>query len=165
MLESEGLVTYRRNRGAVVAAMTIQELREIMEIRLALECYAAKMAVPKMVQMDLENLSQILAKYDECDTPQEWGDHNRRFHLALCAPANNSKLQMLIENFCLNTDRYMHEAISKATGREKPQNEHYAILEACKERDAEKVACLLQQHILETTRDIIAADRIQKENS
>ncbi|KAF1048465.1 MAG: putative D-xylose utilization operon transcriptional repressor [Herbaspirillum frisingense] len=164
-LESEGLVTYRRNRGAVVAGMDVHQLCEIMDIRIALECHAARIAVPNMVQRDFAHLQEILDLYNASDSVAEWGEYNRRFHLALCAPANNTKLRRLIEEFCLNTDRYTHEMMSLATGKEAPQADHYDILEACRQRDAARVAALLERHIMETKNNLLATERMKREQA
>jgi DNA-binding GntR family transcriptional regulator len=160
-LESEGLVTYQRNRGAVVAGMDVQQLCELMDIRIALECHAAKIAVPNMVQRDFAYLQELLDLYEASDSVAEWAEYNRRFHLALCAPANNAKLRLLIEEFCLNTDRYLHEMMSLATGKEGPQDDHREILAACRARDAARVASLLERHILETKNNLLANDRMK----
>lgn len=164
-LEAEGLVTYQRNRGAVVAGMDVNQLCEMMDIRIALECHAAKIAVPNMVQRDLAHLQEILDQYNASESVADWAECNRRFHLALCAPANNTKLRHLIEEFCLNTDRYTHEMMSLATGKEGPQSDHFEILEACRQRDATKVAALLERHIMETKNNLLATDRIKREHA
>ena len=159
-LESEGLITYQRNRGAVVAGMDVDQLCEMMDIRIALECYAARIAVPNMVQRDFDHLKEILDLYNASETVSEWAEYNRRFHLGISAPANNRRLRRLIEEFCLNTDRYTHEMMSLATGKDGPQSDHFEILEACKQRDANKVAQLLELHIQETKNNLIATDRL-----
>lgn len=161
-LESEGLVIYQRNRGAVVAGMDVHQLCELMDIRIALECHAAKIAVPNMVQRDFAYLQELLDLYAASESVAEWAEYNRRFHLALCAPANNAKLRALIEEFCLNTDRYLHEMMSLATGKEAPQADHYEILDACRARDATRVASLLERHIMETKNNLLANDRMKR---
>ncbi len=139
--------------------MSTAQICEVLDIRIALECHAAKLAVPNMVESDFETMERILAAYAASDTVAEWAEHNRRFHLALCAPANNRKLRQMIEEFCLNTDRYTHVAMSAATGKDHPQADHYRILEACRSGDVSKVAALLEAHILETKKGLMARAR------
>ncbi|GAA0837790.1 MAG: GntR family transcriptional regulator [Cupriavidus sp.] len=163
-LETEGLVTYQRNRGAVVSGMDVTQICELLDIRVALECHAARLGVPNMVQQDFQQMQEILDAYSKSESLVEWAEYNRRFHLALCAPANNKRLRRLIEEFCLNTDRYTHEQMSLATGKDGPQADHYRILEACKARDAQQVAALLEEHILETKRNLLASERMKAED-
>lgn len=162
-LESEGLVVHHLNRGAVVAGMNIQQICELLDIRVALECHAARLAVPNMVERDFEAMERILADYAASDVVDDWAEYNRLFHLALSAPANNARLRQLIEEYCLNTDRYTHLAMSEATGRDKPMEDHYALLRACRERDVDKVVKLLQEHIDHTRKELLATARAQGE--
>jgi DNA-binding GntR family transcriptional regulator len=158
-LESEGLVTHHLNRGATVVRMNLEQICELLDIRVALECYAARLAVPNMVERDFVAMEQLLAEYSASSVVSEWAEYNRRFHLALCAPANNRRLRKLIEEYCLNTDRYTHVAMSQATGKDKPQSDHYRILDACRKRDVGQVVALLEEHILETKKELMATAR------
>lgn len=158
-LEAEGLISHQLNRGAVVAGMSVEQICELLDIRVALECHAARLAVPNMVERDFQAMETILQAYSEAQSIPEWAEHNRRFHLALSAPANNKRLLRLIEEFCLNTDRYTHVAMSRATGKDKPQEDHYRLVEAARAGDAEQVAALLEVHILDTKKELLASAR------
>jgi DNA-binding GntR family transcriptional regulator len=158
-LESEGLVVHHLNRGAVVAGMNVQQICELLDIRVALECHAARLAVPNMVERDFEAMERILEAYAASDVVADWAEYNRQFHLALSAPANNGRLRRLIEEYCLNTDRYTHVAMSEATGRDKPMEDHYALLAACRARDVARVVALLEEHIDHTRRELLATAR------
>lgn len=158
-LEAEGLISHQLNRGAVVAGMSVEQICELLDIRVALECHAARMAVPNMVERDFQAMDAILQAYSEAQSIPEWAEHNRRFHLALSAPANNKRLLRLIEEFCLNTDRYTHVAMSRATGKDKPQEDHYRLVEAARAGDADQVAALLEVHILDTKKELLASAR------
>ncbi|WP_425509247.1 FCD domain-containing protein [Vogesella oryzae] len=83
--------------------------------------------------------------------------------ISTTAPANNRRLRRLIEEFCLNTDRYTHVEMSKATGKEDPQADHYRILEAARRRDTAAVVEMLEAHILDTKRELLALARAQEQ--
>jgi DNA-binding GntR family transcriptional regulator len=159
-LEAEGLVSYQLNRGAVVIAMSTTEILELLDIRAALESYAAKLAVPNMVAADIDLMKRILASYDVATTPAEWAECNRQFHLALCAPSNNERLRKLIEEYCLSTtNRYPHLRMSLDARKDEVQRDHHAIVDACRRRAVDEVVALLAQHILVTRRELLAAAR------
>lgn len=158
-LEAEGLVVHQLNRGTVVAGMSVQQICELLDIRIALECHAARLAVPNMVERDFEAMEAILAAYAHSESVGDWAEYNRQFHLALSAPANNTRLRRLIEEYCLNTDRYSHVAMSEATGRDRPMADHYALLKACRARDVDKVVSLLEAHIDHTRKELLATAR------
>jgi DNA-binding GntR family transcriptional regulator len=162
-LEAEGLVVYRLNKGATVARMNVEQICELLEIRIALECHAARLAVPEMRERDFEAMDEILDAYEASTDLNEWAEYNRRFHLALSAPANNRRLRRLIEEYCLNTDRYTHVAMSEATGKERPQRDHRLLVEACRKRDVARVVALLEEHIMETKRELRARAREERD--
>ncbi|WMD20050.1 GntR family transcriptional regulator [Achromobacter seleniivolatilans] len=162
-LETEGLVAYRLNRGAVVIGMDIEQICELLDIRIALEGYAVRAAVPNMGRADLDALESLLNAYDDADTGPQWAELNRRFHLALCAPANNQRLRRLIEEYGLNTHRYTHEVMSLADGKEGLKAEHARILEACRQQDGDLAARLVEAHILEKKKNLVAMHRMRQD--
>jgi DNA-binding GntR family transcriptional regulator len=49
-LEAEGLITINDHRGAVVSALSPDEIQELFDIRAALECAALRQAVPRLTE-------------------------------------------------------------------------------------------------------------------
>lgn len=158
-LEAEGLVTRQPNKGAVVASLSLQDVLELLDIRIGLECRALALAVPNMVDSDFEMAAELLKSYDKEPRPQKWGEINWRFHEALYAPCNRPKLLDLIEANYGRVNRFVRSQVSIASGKEKPQREHYEILDACKMGDAGLAASLLESHIVQTQKALMAASR------
>jgi DNA-binding GntR family transcriptional regulator len=163
-LGAEGLVTFHPNRGAVVTSLSLNEVLEMLDIRIALECRALHLAVPNMVDTDFESAAKILKAYDREPRATAWGEMNWRFHSAIYAPANRSKLLAMIETNYGHVGRFIRVQVSLAAGKERPQKEHYQILEACKEGNATKAARLLGDHISYTQKSLIAAHRRNRAN-
>lgn len=161
-LEAEALVIHDVNRGARVAPLTLDETLERMEIRMALESLALKLAVPQMSELDFEHIEAILAEYDQAEDPAQWTACNWRFHTALYAPCNRPTLLGLIEANFANADRFMRLRLSQATGKERPQIEHREILSACRMGDATRAATLLEAHIAKSRKSLAASMRLKK---
>ncbi|QIQ21869.1 GntR family transcriptional regulator [Zophobihabitans entericus] len=152
-LEVEGLVKSKLNRGAIVSTPNLNDVCDLLEIRIALECRAAKLAVPNMTSEDIARLTEILNAYSLAKTPAECAENNRQFHLALCLPANNKQLTALIKQYCMSTSSpyaNFHLDMTTATDIEAVHQDHYAILDACKARDVEAVVTILENHIKAT---------------
>src|SRR5512140_2892556 len=49
-LEAEGLITTVANRGAVVSALSPEEIEELFDIRSVLECHALRLAIPNLTE-------------------------------------------------------------------------------------------------------------------
>jgi DNA-binding GntR family transcriptional regulator len=149
-LEAEGLVRHELYKGAVVASSSVEEMIEMLDIRIALETRALRLAFPLYTPAALGEAEAILRKYDSADTPREWSEYNMQFHLALYRPANKPRLLQMIENLTRGTDRQVHLHISRTVGREQPQEEHYALLAACRAGRVEEALGMLESHIAHT---------------
>jgi DNA-binding GntR family transcriptional regulator len=151
-LQAEGLVEHTAHTGSVVAAKTTQELLETLDIRIALETRALKVAVPCMTAADLQAAADILARYDASDSPREWTELNLEFHLCLYRAAQRPRLLKMIEDIVRGIDIHLRAHQSSTMGRKSPQAEHRGILKACAQGDAERAVRLLEQHIEHTQR-------------
>ncbi|MDB5414629.1 MAG: GntR family transcriptional regulator [Rubritepida sp.] len=161
-LEAEALVINDVHRGARVAPLTLDETLERMEIRVALECAALKLAVPAMSELDFEMLETILAEYDLAEEPAQWTACNWAFHTALYAPCNRPTLLALIQANITNADRFLRLRLSQTTGKERPQIEHREILAACRAGDAARAAALLEGHIARARKSLATAMRLSR---
>src|SRR5256714_12387787 len=64
-LAAEGLITIVANRGAVVSALSPEEIMEIFETRAVLECYMLRCAIPELTKQDFQRAEDILRDYEE----------------------------------------------------------------------------------------------------
>lgn len=158
-LEAEGFVTLLPNRGAVVSDLSIDEVVELLEIRVALECHALRLAIPAMAEIDLDEARNILRAYDKEPDPAQWGAFNWRFHKALYAPCSRPRLLMMIEANYGHVGRFTRTLVSRATGKERPQREHYQLLELCSGGEVEKAVRLMREHIVQTQKTLLSAQR------
>jgi DNA-binding GntR family transcriptional regulator len=158
-LEAEGFVTLLPNRGAVVSDLSIDEVIELLEIRIALECHALRLAIPAMGEMDIDEATKILRAYDAEPDPAKWGAFNWTFHATLYAACNRPRLLAMIEANYGHVSRFTRALVSQATGKERPQREHYRLLEFCRDGEIKKAARLLREHIEETQKTLRSAQR------
>ncbi|OBZ95662.1 transcriptional regulator [Pararhizobium polonicum] len=158
-LESEGLVELQANKGAIVKGVSADDVLEMLDIRIALECRALKLAVPNMAFEDFEIAEQILVEYENASEPAAWGEMNWRFHWALYCPCNRPKLLAMIEANYGHVNRFTRRQVSMATGKTKPQQEHFEMLKLCREGDIDAVVTALEKHIEQTQKSLRAITR------
>src|SRR5215472_4217517 len=91
-LAAEGLITIVANRGAVVSALSPEEIMQMFETRAVMECYMLRCALPNMQEDDFQRAEDILKLYEESlekdSEVKSWGQWNWSFHSALYGPAN-----------------------------------------------------------------------------
>jgi DNA-binding GntR family transcriptional regulator len=157
-LESEGLLTSELHKGAFVSNRSLDEVEEMLDIRIALELRALKLALPHMTPDVVAAAKNILRTYDRSGDPLEWRDLNVAFHMTLYKPCNRQRLLKMIEDVVLVNYRFLRTYISITVGRDEPQDEHHKILDACAAHNSELALQLLETH-MEHTRGALQKKR------
>jgi DNA-binding GntR family transcriptional regulator len=147
-LEAEGFVTSSPHRGVVVASLSLEELREICEIRATLECHVLTLAVPKHDERSLALVDQALEATAAPDADVRWTELNSDFHRALYAPAVRPMIMAEIERYHAHTERYLRVHAALFEHHRVADAEHRLIVEAVRARDAARAAAVLREHIL-----------------
>lgn len=155
-LESEGLVKSAPHRGAVVASLSQEELRDLYDMRIALESLATRLAISQAQAGDFAKLESLYSRMSNERYPSRWLDLNFEFHRALYAPCNRPHLITLIDTLRRNTERYLRVAAKNADRLLAGHVEHRRILQAYRERDASAATTLLQEHLHNTLKSLIS---------
>jgi DNA-binding GntR family transcriptional regulator len=146
-LVAEGFVILQRNRGAIVAEVSLSETSELFDLRVALETMLLASAVPQLTAADIERAAHYQRALDEESDINLWGTLNWRFHEALYRQAARPRTLAIVANINQHVDRLLRLQMSLVDGKQKSRREHGAILTACRRGDAQKAVSLLQQHI------------------
>lgn len=107
-LESGNFITIGRNRRITVKELSTDNLLELLEIRLILECYTAEKACRTRSE---ESLSQLAAANEKCDTaddPDAYLQANREFHGIIYSQANMPMLEEIINLLWKRASPYLH---------------------------------------------------------
>jgi DNA-binding GntR family transcriptional regulator len=149
-LASEGLVTITPRRGAVVAQLSREEFIDAYQVREALETLAARLAVPLMSDAEIAHLRELCELMDRAarqDEVRVFFDTNNSFHEALVRGSRNRKLHDVHRMLVGQMVPYLPRSLELRGNLQQSVAEHQAILAAIEERDAERAAKLLAEHI------------------
>lgn len=158
-LEAEGLVRIEPNKGALVTSLSVDDVLEMLDIRIALECHALRLAIPEMVEEDFDLATNILEGYNREPDPLSWGKMNWQFHWAIYAPCHKPRLLSMIEANYGHVNRFVRTQVSLAAGKERPQREHERLLALCRAGEADEAIVLLASHIEQTKKSVQASRR------
>jgi DNA-binding GntR family transcriptional regulator len=171
-LAAEGLITIVANRGAIVSALSPEEIAQIFETRAVVECYMLRQAIPNFRESDFRRAEEILKQYQqslEKDSEVKfWGRWNWSFHSALYAPANRSVMLSFLKTLHNNCDRYTRLHLVFTRNSHQAGEAHRELLNACKTRDPELAAAVLWKHITdagEYLKEFIIRHRAQHHSS
>ena len=93
-LHAEGLIAIVPNRGAVVPALSPDDIEELFTIRALLEPELLKLSIPRLTEEDFAEADRILRKFvgelRREDHLSNWGRLNWQFHSILYSQANRS---------------------------------------------------------------------------
>lgn len=139
-LEIEGLITTVPHTGVSVSHLSADEVREIVEIREALEPMAAYLAAKHITDVELQALGDVLAEMAdtvELDDGDRYIQLNRRFHEIIYRASHNERLYDLILSLWDNVDRYS-TVFSHVRGHmARSLREHETIVDVLRSRDPE----------------------------
>ncbi|GAB4508271.1 MAG: GntR family transcriptional regulator [Anaerolineae bacterium] len=146
-LKSEGLVTYKANRGAFVTSLTAKDAHELYVMRSTLENLALQQAIPNFTKVDVARARSVLLLIDAEDNPQMWAELNWEFHRALYQPADMPHLLRTLEQLHINVGRYLVLYLDKLSFQQKSQAEHYQLVDACEAGNVQAAIHTLNQHL------------------
>lgn len=149
-LELEGLVTMIPRRGAEVAQITEKNLRDVLEVRSALDALAIELACDRITAEELEELRKACDHFEE-ETCK--GDANQMaladvaLHDIILTASRNERLIGMISNLSQQMYRYRLEYVKDPGSYERLIQEHRIIYEAIRDKDKETGAGAIRAHI------------------
>ena len=149
-LEAEGLINLIPRRGAVVRSLSPEEFLGAYRVREALEVLAIRLATGRIGADHLDQLNglhQQMERHAAREEVDAFFDVNTRFHALFVEQSGNPKLQEIYFPLVNQMIRYRMRSLSLRGGMQRSCEEHQAILEAVREKDPEKAAHLLSEHI------------------
>lgn len=147
-LSVEGLVQLIPNRGAIVAPIEIDDLRENFEMREVSETLAIRLSIPQLSNAQIDRAAAIQAEIETCDI-LKFGALNKAFHLALYEPARRPRLVAHIASLHDIAERYLRFTLQQLNYFDRSSADHKAILDACYRRDTTEAVRLTGSHIVD----------------
>lgn len=157
-LESEGLVANYPHRGYVVTGLSREEIVELFDLRAMLEPELIRFAIPRLTDGDKLFAKSILEEYDRAlatGDVNQWGDLNRRFHIALYAPSGRARTLEIVKGLLVNADRYTRLVLTIGDGVNKAQEDHDGLLELCCNGAINQAVALTRDHIERTGSELL----------
>lgn len=155
-LEARALAEFHPHRGAVVAEISATDAADIGAIRMALEPMALRLSLPGLTGDDLAQADDLIAEMDGETDPGRMGELNRRFHMTLYGRAGHPRLLALVEQHLLAADRYLRFQFAALGYHPRSQDEHRALLAACRTRDETTAVQLVTGHVGEAAKQLAA---------
>jgi DNA-binding GntR family transcriptional regulator len=170
-LEAEGLLTRIQNKGYSVRNFTIEDIKELYEIRALLECDMLKRSIPLIEEKDLANakdkLNDMYRILERDGQPENWSEINWLFHQSLYLPSRGKQSLEMAKNIYFHLVRYVHMQlkIDQSVDLERTMAEHKLILELSNARKVNDAAGVLHDHIIDARDDLVKFLRLQSKGN
>jgi DNA-binding GntR family transcriptional regulator len=157
-LERDGLVEYQSRRGTIVARLSRDDVRDAYHLRAHLEVYAARLAVERVTNEDLDNLAILIDRMRACAAEDDLRGllaADVAFHAQICHASGSKRVYRLWDS--LNPHSWTLFSGLKATYTLREiADRHCPILDALRERNKNRVESVIRQHILDIGADVLA---------
>lgn len=153
VLEVEGLVTLKPNRGAHVTKMSLQEIGELFEVVANLERVAVELAIERLDAKKMRCLQRMHERmlgyyHDGCLRKCFQMDFD--FHNKIIEFTGNSILVAQHANLMVRSQRGRYLALHSQPRWDESMQEHQQIMAAFDDRNAELAAQIMKKHVLAT---------------
>jgi GntR family transcriptional regulator, transcriptional repressor for pyruvate dehydrogenase complex len=126
---------------------SMNELKETLEVRWALEMRAAQLACERRTEADLDSLASVIdATQAVLANNGNISVQDTAFHIALARCTHNEVLVRLLNSFYRISESRRFALFADTARGEISAEQHAKIYEAVKKRDVKKASMLMQTH-------------------
>lgn len=158
-LEREGLIEIRPYRGFFVRQLSRKDVEDLYDLRETLEAMAARRAVERASDGDIDRLSSMLDRAVQAlrsDDMAAYAAEDRRFHEFIAELSDNHALVDTLSRLALQIQMCRVIANRSRDFAERAAAERDRILGAFRQRDAGLAARLMAEHIADVRQSVMA---------
>jgi DNA-binding GntR family transcriptional regulator len=159
-LEQDGYVKIIPQKGAFVSEISLEDLKEIYDIRKLLEPFAALSAVNRIPGEELDEMEKgwkalkKSALAGEIDLTRV-SEMDLLLHLTITKYATNKRIGAIITTYHAQIKRFQKLSAQSLANIHETIGQHLEILEKLRERDARGLSSLLYEHIAKSESNIM----------
>lgn len=164
-LELEGLVLMIPRRGAEVAEITEKSLRDVLEVRNALEELAVELACDRISQEDIDKLREAAKEFEEVSKSEDvtaLAEADVKFHDIIYFATDNQRLIQLLYNLREQMYRYRVEYLKRKEVHATLVAEHNHIIECIVKRDKVAAKKAVNTHVDNQVKKVTDTIRTKK---
>ena len=155
-LELEGLVEIIPNKGARVTGITKKDIEDIYQIRYLLEGLSARWATEHVTEELIDKMEETLYLTEFHAKKGNFGqvyELDSQFHELMYEASGSKMLNHILSDFHMYVTRIRKTSLATDNRSKNSTEEHRAILEAIKERNAEKAEECAHNHVKSTIKN------------
>ncbi len=150
MLEQDGLAVMIPRRGAVVSKISGKNLRDVLEVRRALEELAVDLACTRMTDEDFQKLKEANERFSATLSGNDitkMAEADEAFHDLIYQASDNARLVQLEMQLREQMYRFRIEHLKEKSKRYRLVEDHNAIIRNLVNRDSDNAREAIREHI------------------
>ena len=155
ILEADGLIIKRPNKGVFVSEINRKDVWEIYTLKAALYELATSLAFDKISEKDIKKLEKIVqrmeecAKYENTNNVYKYQSLNHSFHYVVIDIAGHQRLKNVVLSLDNQVKRLSYKSLENKRHLKKSCKYHRIIFEAIKNGDCPLTQRLTREHVIE----------------
>lgn len=159
-LQAEGIMESKQGLGTFLRPLTLKDVKNIYEVRMALELIACETAIDRITDDEIKAVREsliALLERDKAGEPierMEFSKLDGQIHDLIVKRSNNSYIKILMDQIYFHVDRYRIISFHVSLNMEESTRQHLELLDCLSDRDLYKLKDRLHKH-LEWSLDLI----------
>jgi len=144
-------------KGVMIAPIGLDEVMEIIDVRLVTECYCARLAADRADDSELRNLQRILDESEKATNNRDIEKimlFDREFHDALARATRNTVLADVLRGLHERSLRFWFISLRDPDHHRGVLAQHRKIVAALKSRQPDAAENAMREHILAFQRNV-----------
>jgi GntR family transcriptional regulator, rspAB operon transcriptional repressor len=149
-LAREQLLEVYPRRGIFVAGIDVGDIADLSEVRLVIESQAARLAAERLNDADRAATDELLLEIERTageDDERRLIELDQRIHRHVYRCTHNPFLEATLERYYVLTLRIWFLALDRVDRLDDAIREHRELLEAIRDRDADRAEAVMRRHV------------------
>lgn len=152
-LQAEGILESIKGLGTFLKPLTLKDVKNIYEVREALELIACETAIDQITDEEIEevrgSLQSLLDRHKAGEeiARMEFSHLDGQLHDLIVKKSNNGYIKILMDQIYFNVDRYRIISFQVSLDLEESTRQHLDLLDRIQERNLERLQEHLKRHL------------------
>jgi DNA-binding GntR family transcriptional regulator len=147
IVAADGLITVTANRTASVVELTPDEVGELYDLRVLLECDLLKRAACALDERALQSIDLVLRRSEIDASTPHWHEGDWAFHAALYAYAQRPRQLKIVEGLRRTSQVFIAAYETLPTKRARWVREHRSLLAHLRRNEVDAALAQLRDHL------------------
>lgn len=159
-LANEGFIRAIPRYGYMIVPITVSDIHEIYELRIALEPMAARLAAERAPEELVEKICEAAHHtyiYQDWESYSKFLTYNSTFHQTIALASGNQRLYQIVSKLLDDSNHIFYMALDISDTTQQTLEDHLTLANAIKQRNPDLAERLSREEALHSHENVLAA--------